>query len=118
MSVKESANNADTIRAAVTLFYERVLGDPELSRWFDGVDLSRLRSHQRAFLLVALGGPDVYAGRTLAEAHAGRGITDAAFDGLVKHLVLALEDLGMAASLIGELRKRVEEARPQIVTAK
>jgi len=44
-------------------------------------------------------------------------ITSDASDATVEHLVLALEDVGMAADMIGELRERVESARGLIVAA-
>lgn len=56
-----------SIDAAVDTFYERVVGDAELAPFFDRVDLRRLRAHQRAFLAMALGGPERDRGRGLAE---------------------------------------------------
>jgi hemoglobin len=79
--------------------------------------MRRLRGHQTAFLLFALGGREAYVGRPLREAHAGLMITDAAFDATLEHLLLALHDVGMADDVIGQLRNRIEQTRPQIVTA-
>jgi hemoglobin len=107
----------DVIKAAVSDFYERVLNDPELAGWFTGVDMRRLRSHQTAFLLFALGGPESYVGRPLHQAHAGLQITDAAFDATVEHLVLALHGVGIGSDVIGQLRTRLERMRSQIVGA-
>lgn len=106
-----------TVKTAVSDFYERVLDDPELAGWFEDVDMRRLRAHQTAFLLYALGGPESYTGRPLAQAHAGQQITDAAFDAMLEHLVLALGDAGMAGEVIRQLRARLERVRPQIVGA-
>src|SRR5262245_49676415 len=57
------------IDAAVDVFYGRVLADPELAPFFARVDLRHLRAHQRAFLAMALGGPERYRGRDLSDAH-------------------------------------------------
>jgi len=108
---------ADTIKAAVSDFYDSVLDDPELAGWFEGVDMRRLRAHQTAFLLFALGGPEGYAGRPLREVHAGLQITDAAFDGIIEHLMRSLDDAGMAGDVTRQLRARLERTRPQIVEA-
>jgi len=108
---------ADAVKAAVADFYDRVLNDPELAGWFVGVDMRRLRAHQAAFLIFALGGPESYAGRPLHEAHAGMQITDAAFDATVEHLLLALEGVGMASDVLAQLRVRLERIRSQIVGA-
>ena len=111
------AAGADTIKNAVSDFYDSVLDDPELAGWFQGVDMRALRTHQTAFLRFALGGPEGYAGRPLGQAHAGLHITDAAFDAMLDHLVRALEHAGMAGDVIRQLRVRLERARPQIVEA-
>jgi hemoglobin len=105
----------DLVKSAVSDFYQRVLADPELAGWFDGVDMRRLRAHQTAFLLFALGGPESYTGRPLREAHAGLRITDAAFDAIIEQLVLALEGAGMASGVIAQLRTRLARMRSQIV---
>jgi hemoglobin len=117
MGDEHRADGTDVIRAAVSVFYNRVLDDPELAHWFAGVDMRRLRGHQTAFLLFALGGPEAYVGRPLREAHAGLQITDAAFDTMVEHLLLALHDVGMADDVVDQLRGRIERTRSQIVGA-
>ena len=47
----------------MTVLYRRVLADPELAPWFEGIDLDRLKAHQRSFLAAAFGGPRVFGGR-------------------------------------------------------
>ena len=84
--------------AAVEDFYRRVVGDEALRRYFDGIELGRLKAHQQSFLAMALGGPRAYVGRTMASAHATLAITDEAFDRVLDHLVGTLLDLGVAPS--------------------
>jgi hemoglobin len=103
------------VKTAVAIFYNRVLADPELAPFFDGVDVGRLRMHQRAFLTAALGGPELFTGRGLEQAHAGRGIDDAAFDRLLDHLAETLGDLGLSAGSVAVVREHVEELRTRIV---
>ena len=105
----------DVLRTAVSLFYRRVLDDDRVASYFDGVDLDRLRAHQRAFLAAGLAGPDLYSGRELAEAHAGRGITAEAFDVIVEHLLETLEDVGADETLIGRAHTLVEAARGAVL---
>jgi hemoglobin len=117
VKLADKGDGTDAIRAAVSLFYDRVLDDPQLAAWFAGVDMHRLRKHQTAFLLYALGGRETYLGRPLREAHAGLHITDAAFDATVAHLVVALHEVGVASDVISQLTGRVEQTRSQIVEA-
>lgn len=103
------------LTTVVSVFYDRVVADPELAPYFEGVDLERLRSHQRAFLIGALGGPDMFTGRPLESAHAGLGITDAAFDRVVDHLAATLGDLGGDPVYVAAVRDRVDGLRSRVV---
>ena len=114
-SLYEEIGGAARLRTAVTLFYRRVLADPLLAPWFADVDLPRLRAHQQAFLTAALGGPDLFVGRDMAEAHAGLRITDRAFDQLVSHLAATLRDLGTAPAVVVRVCRRLEALRAPIV---
>ena len=95
MSLYDDIGGAAAVTVAVTVFYTRVTDDPELAPWFGGVDIERLKAHQRAFLTAALGGPDLFTGRTMEAAHAGLGITIEAFDRVLEHLAYTLFDLGL-----------------------
>jgi hemoglobin len=79
MSIYADIGGSAALDAAVTHFYQRLLADESLVGYFDGIDLDRLKRHQRAFLSMALGGPNEYKGRNMAAAHAGLGITNQAF---------------------------------------
>lgn len=117
MTLFEQVGGQAAVKTAVTVFYNRVTDDPDLAKWFDGIDLSRLRAHQRAFLSAALDGPPVFAGRDLGEAHAGMEITDAAFDSIVTHLAVTLDDLAVPEEIIAQVGERLEALRTQIVSA-
>ena len=117
MSAYDEIGGAGAVKAAVAVFYQRVLDDPDLRAWFDGIDLFRLKAHQRAFLSHALGGPDLFAGRTMADAHAGLAITDGAFDAVVEHLTMTLHDLGVGEDRLAGLRATVEALRAEVVSA-
>ena len=40
-------------------FYDRVLVDPELAPFFEGIDVEKLREHLADFLTVLTGGPNL-----------------------------------------------------------
>lgn len=117
MSVYDELGGAAAVKAAVTVFYDRVTADPDLARWFEDVDLTRLKSHQRAFLAAALGGPELFSGRGLHEAHDGLEITPAAFDAVVEHLTTSLHDLGVDDGVLARVRGRLEGLRGEVVSA-
>jgi hemoglobin len=117
MSIYEKIGGAPSVAAAVDDFYRRVLGDQSLSPYFEGVDLERLKAHQRAFVAAAIGGPDPYTGRDMAEAHAGLGITPEAFGSVVGHLVATLTALGVDQDMIGAIGAKLAPLEEQIVTS-
>lgn len=117
MSIYESIGGAESVAAAVDHFYDRVLADPVLAPYFSATQMQRQKAHMRAFLAVAVGGPELYAGRDMSAAHAGLGITDEAFDHVVEHLVATLEALGVPAEIIGQIGAKLLPLRGQVVQA-
>lgn len=115
MSIYESIGGSAAVSAAVDLFYDKVLADPVLVPYFTATDMSKQKTHMRAFLAVALGGPSIYAGRDMSAAHAGRGITNEAFDHVVDHLVATLTELGVPAEIIGEIGAKLAPLRGDVV---
>ena len=105
------------IRAAVDQFYDRVLADPTLAPYFEGIDMGALRRHQFEMLSAATGGPQQYTGRDMAAAHAGRDITGSAFDSVVGHLVATLQSVGADDDSIGQVGAALTPLRSDIVTA-
>lgn len=55
--------------SAVEIFYAKIMAEPRLSHFFDGVEMERIKKKQVEFLAFAFGGPDAYTGRDLFEAH-------------------------------------------------
>lgn len=117
MSIYDAIGGAPAVLAAVDDFYARVTADPDLAPFFVDLDLNRLKTHQRAFIAAAIGGPEIYAGRRMAAAHAGLGITDAHFDAVVGHLVDTLTGLGVPGGTIGQIGAALAPLRSEIVTS-
>ena len=72
-SIYDQIGGTAAVAAAVDGLYARVLADPALAPFFDGIPMERQQRHMRAFITVALGGAHTYAGRDMATAHAGAG---------------------------------------------
>lgn len=117
MSIYDSIGGAPAVHAAVDLFYDKVLADELLAPWFTGTDMARQKSHMRAFLAVAVGGPQVYRGRDMAAAHAGLAITGDAFDRVVTLLVATLTELSVPADIIDAIGAKLLPLRAQVVEA-
>lgn len=118
MALYDDIGGAPAVRAALDAFYPRVLADATLSPFFVGVDIERLKKTQEGFFAMALGGPNAYTGRSLANAHARtrqRGANDATFDHFLAVFKGVLVDLGVPDGKIGEILPLLEGARGQVL---
>lgn len=106
MSLHERLGGDEAITMALDRFYEKVLADPTVSVFFEGVEVDRVKRHQLAFLRMAFGGPNTYRGRTLAAAHAQvrrRGLDDRGYDVFMGHFRDTLVELGVTEPVIDEV---------------
>ncbi|HEY1705347.1 MAG TPA: group 1 truncated hemoglobin [Trebonia sp.] len=102
-TIYEAIGGQDALIAVVDDFYERVLADPELAPYFAGARMPALKGKQVEFFAAALGGPDVYQGQSMKDAHAGRGITRGAFDKVAYHLTNSLVGAGVPGDLVAQI---------------
>ena len=118
VSLYEEIGGRPALRAAVDVFYRRVLADPELAWLFpSGAVGDRHQAFVVSALGEALGGPERYRGPVLADAHRGLGITDAQFDRAAAHLSGVLDELGVPRPLADQVIVIVARLRSAIVTA-
>ena len=117
VSIFERLGREHGIRTAVDDFYQRILADPELSSYFEGANMRRLRAHQATLLVQVTGGPANYAGRDLATAHDHLDIAPEDFDRVVGHLVDTLTGLGVGQADIAEIGAALTAHRKEIVAA-
>lgn len=115
-SLYDRLGGAPAIFAATEIFYRKVLADPELAPYFDGVDMDRQAAKQAAFLTMALGGPNSYTGRDLRAAHAPLGeLTDHHVDLVIEYLAETLNELGVPDSDIAAVGAVAESVRDDIL---
>lgn len=118
MSLYEDLGGEAAVTAAVDVFYRKVLADELIAGFFTGVDMDAQKNKQRAFLTVALGGPNKYTGRGMRAAHArsvANGLSDAHFDAVVGHLAATLRELGVSEPKIAEAGAIIESTRNQVL---
>jgi hemoglobin len=118
MSVYDAVGGEPAIAQAVALFYGRLLQDPEVSNFFEGVDMIVLQRHMRTFMAAALGGPDDHRGRSIAAAHARFGLSDTDFDAFLAHMVDTLIALGAPDETISRIGGLVAPLRAQVVSSR
>jgi hemoglobin len=116
VSIYEAIGGEPALVAVVDDFYDRVVGDPQLESFFAGVNMPKLKGRQVEFFAAALGGPDVYQGPSMRDAHIGRGITQADFDKVAYHLTDALAAAGVPEQTIGQIATAITPLADEIVS--
>ena len=114
-SIYEEIGGKSVIEAAVDDFYALVLLDPELKPYFANTDMRSLRNHQVDFLVMVAGGPVGYSGRDLKTAHAGRGISESAFEKVTLHLKNALVKNSISETHRDAILQAVHEFQKDVV---
>ncbi len=87
-----------TIEKAVVVFYQRVLADDNLRRFFHSTDMAHLRSGQGMFVSMLVGGRAVYTGKDIRTAHAkarAEGLNAEHLEAFLKHFRDALHEVGV-----------------------
>jgi hemoglobin len=111
----ERIGGAASVKAAVELFYDRVLADPDLAGYFAEVDMAGQRRHLALMLTVVLGGPNEYTGRDLASAHQPLNIPVAHYVKVGEHLTATLTQLGVPGDIIVDVQAVLAQVQDQVV---
>lgn len=114
----ERIGGTPAVKAAVDIFYGKVLADTRIAHFFDGVDMAAQNAKQRAFLIMAFGGPNTYTGADMRKGHAhlvARGLNDGHFDAVVENLASTLVELGVGQSDISEVAAIAESVRSDVL---
>lgn len=89
---------AEAVANIVDNFYDRVIADPDLKKFFEHASMDRIKSMQRQLFGIAIGAPLEYSGRSLSEIHKGRGIKREDISVFTDHLMATLGEIGISES--------------------
>jgi len=89
-SLYERLGGMESIVGVVEDFRDRVAEDARINQKFARTDLDRLRKMLIDQVCEVAGGPCIYTGRNMKDAHAGMKVTNGEFDALVEDLVATL----------------------------
>ena len=118
LSLYDRIGGAAAVEAAVDVFYDKVINDYRINRFFDGIDMNAQAVKQKAFFTMAFGGPNTYTGADLRTAHARlvkMGLGNDHFDVVMEHLGATLQELNVPAELIGEAAALAESTRNDVI---
>lgn len=117
-SLYERIGGRDAVNAAVDVFYIKVMADPLLKPFFNGVDMKRQVAKQKAFLTYAFGGAPNYSGKSMREGHMAavqKGLADKHFDAVIGHLGATLTELKVPGDIIAEAAAIAESTRKDVL---
>jgi hemoglobin len=115
-SIYRAIGGEGALTVVVEDFYQRVLADTALSRFFAQTDMARLKRRQVEFFAAALDGPQAYTGASMRRAHQGLGIHQEHFDLVATHLTAALATAGVPAQTIGQIMQTIAPLAKEIVS--
>ncbi|MDT5010844.1 MAG: hemoglobin [Mycobacterium sp.] len=117
-TIYDQIGGAEALESVVEEFYDRVLADPELTGFFSGTNMARLKGKQVEFFAAALGGPEPYTGAPMRQVHQGRGITMHHFSLVATHLAGTLGSAGVPAATVEQIIGAIAPLADEIATAK
>ena len=118
MSLYDELGGRDALQAALDRFYEKVMADPPVATFFDGLDVEQIKSKQLAFWAVALGGDGAHDGTDLGAAHAGaraRGLDEPSFDRFIGHFRATLDELGVPEDKIRQVLAVTDRHKAEVL---
>ncbi len=118
MSLYNEIGGEAAVNAAVDVFYRKVLKDDRIKHFFDGVDMGKQASKQKAFLAMAFGGPNKYTGEDMRRGHAQlvkMGLNDSHFDAVMENLGATLKELNVPDRLIAQAAAIAESTRKDVL---
>jgi len=111
----ERLGGLDAITAVVEDFRDRVAADDRINLKFARTDLGRLRKMLIDQVCEATGGPCLYNGRGMKEAHASMKVTTGEFNALVEDLVATLNKFKVPSGEQNELLAILGPLKGEIV---
>lgn len=119
LSIYDRIGGSAGVQAIVEALYTRLMLDPDLARFFIGVEMEEMKRRQRLFMSQLMGGPTLAEMPDMTVAHARavhvHGLDDEVFDAFVEHLRAGLADLNVSPPLSSEIVAVIERLRGDVL---
>lgn len=114
-SLYDDLGGQEGISSLVASLLEQIADDPRIAPQFADIDLINLHGRLVEQICAEAGGPCVYGGKPMAEAHAHLVIREAEFNVMVEALIAAMESEGIPRSAQNRLLRRLATMQGEIV---
>lgn len=111
----EELGGQEGVAQIVELLLTRISEDPRIAEHFAAVDILNLNDKLIEQICFESGGPCVYTGKNMVEAHAARKVSHADFNALVEDLVWAMDQRDIPRPAQNRLLKRLAPMHSDIV---
>lgn len=115
-SLYDRLGGYNAISAVVDDFVGNVAKDKRINKFFANANIPRLKGRLADQLCQASGGPCIYTGASMKDAHAGMGVRNRHFDALVGDLVKSLNKFKVPKAEQKEIASVLLPMRKDIVT--
>ena len=93
-SLFDRLGKLEKIEPLVSTIYQKHKNDPISAKYFEGKDHAKVERLVVEFFAAGTGGPVVYSGRAMDEAHKTMGVTGEAFLAIQDHVMSSMETHG------------------------
>jgi len=103
--------------ASIKLYYH-ILADDRINKFFGDVDIVKQSRKMNAFLTYIFGGPSLYTGRTMRNAHkkaVAPGLSDEHIDAMLENVHITLNEMEIAPDLQKQALAKLEEHRDDVL---
>jgi len=104
-----------TLNNVFGLAVARIYKDPVLAPHFKGVPKKYIRKKLVLQTCELIGGPCIYDGKSMHEAHKDELVTDAQFYRLVEHVQSAMRDIGLTYQQENQILQKLAQLKNSIV---
>lgn len=115
-SLFDRMGGASVVAQVVDKSLDLSMTDPRTKRSFQKINLKRLREKLNEQICALSNGPCRYTGDNMKDVHAGLDITDAEFNGLVEHLITALDANAVDLREKNELLKLLAPMKRDVIS--
>ena len=114
-SLYEKFGGYEGVKAVVDTFYKSVITNPDVSHYFNEINMKKQKEHQTNFISFVLGGPNKYTGKSMREAHAHLNLTEKEFKVIATLLADALRYHGVGENDITQVLKVVATTHDDVL---
>jgi truncated hemoglobin YjbI len=119
-SLYDRLGGYQNIEKIVSQFYQTILNDDEVNVFYlDNVsDIAVLHHTVTDFFALIFGGPNIYKGKSMVEAHKHMAICQKDFDSVWKHMEMSFEKYDIHPDIIRDVKEVIYSFTQEIITKK